>query len=269
MSEPCGWTIDQCGCGDCWTSYTPAVRTRAAALASGHMWAATGRRYGLCEVTAVVCEPAAPEPLYQTFPIGSTDTGAGPASPYLAVGGGWRNRGCGGGCSCAAACEVALDGPVDSIVEVTVADVLVDPDVYEVHDRHLLVRTDGTCWPSCGSVAPPYGMTVTYLRGESLYDTDGNPRPVLLAAQVLACQYAKACTGAVCALPARMTALSRQGVDIQVADAAPDGSDWWMTGIDVVDRVIAADNPGHLTGRPEVWTPDLPRHRTVTAVGGS
>jgi hypothetical protein len=219
------------------------------------MWAATGRRYGRCETTVVVCNPGRPDPLYQTYPVGGYGDGPG-LGPYIAVGGGWRNGGCGGGCTCTAECEVVLDGPVDSIVEVHVGGELVDPDAYEVHDRHLLVRIDGGCWPTCGSMIPTYGMTVTYLRGTI-------PDHIQAASETLACQYAKACTGGACVLPQRLASLSRQGVDFQVAEVAADGSDWWATGIDTVDRVIAADNPGHLRGPAEVLTPDLPRHRTV------
>jgi hypothetical protein len=149
-----------------------------------------------------------------------------------------------------------LDGPVAEIVEVRVGGEVVAGDVYEVQNGHLLVRTDGGCWPTCGSVTSPYGMTVTYLRGTI-------PDAVQAAAEALACQYAKACTGAVCALPQRLASLSRQGVDFQVVEADPSGGDWWMTGIDLVDRVIAADNPNHLPARPQVLSLDVPTYRQV------
>lgn len=265
MSGPCNWTVDRCGCGTtCWEGYTPAQRADAAALAVAHMWAATGRRYGLCELTVIVCTPSAAEPLYQTFPVAGPDRGGGVGlAPYIDTTGEWRNRACGVGCACAAACEVGLDGPVDSVVEVTVAGQVVDPDAYEVHDRRLLVRTDGVCWPSCGSMTPTYGMTATYLRGLAI------PAAVQAATERLACEYAKACTGGDCALPDRLANLSRQGVSITVAETGGEGGDWWRTDLDQVDRVIAADNPGHRRGRSLILSPDLPAHRVVTWAGGS
>jgi hypothetical protein len=265
MAGPCGWTVEQCGC-DCYGGYSPAQRERAATLAIGHMWKATGRRYGLCEVTVIVCDGGVADPLYQTYPVDGYDPGSGMGlAPYIAIAGGWRNRaaGCGSGCCGGTACEVALEGPVYSVSGVTVAGAAVAADAYEIHDRTLLVRTDGECWPTCGTVVPPYGMTVDYVRGTPV------PADVQAAVEQLLCQYARACTGGDCVLPARLTSLARQGVDITVAEAPTDGSDWWRTGIDAVDRVIAADNPRHLTAGPQVFSPDLPAHRVVTWAGSS
>lgn len=266
MSGPCNWTVDRCGgCGTtCWTGYTPAQRENAATLAVAHMWAATGRRYGLCELTVIVCNPPAADPLYVTYPVSGHDPGGGVGlAPYIDAAGSWRNRaGCGPGC-CATACEISLDGPVASVVEVTVGGELVDPDVYEVHDRRLLVRTDGGCWPSCGSTVPTYGMTVTYQRGLPV------PDAVQAATERLACEMAKACAGGDCALPDRLASLTRQGVSITVAESAGDGSDWWRTRLDVVDQVIEVYNPGHRRGPSRVFSPDLPQHRVVTWAGGS
>lgn len=255
----CGWTVETCGCGDCWTSHTPAVRERATALAVGHMWAATGRQYGLCEVTVVVCNPGTADPLYQTFGVVGGDPGAG---PYIDTAGAWRNRGCGGSCTCNAACQLELPAPVDSIVEVVVASEAVDPDAYEVHNNTWLVRIDGACWPTCGSLTPDYGMSVTYRRGTPI------PADVQAATEQLACQFAAACSGGACSLPQRLVSLSRQGVDIQVAQADPT-TGWWLTNIAFVDQVIGVHNPLHAAGRSEILSPDLPQHRLVTAVGSS
>lgn len=264
---PCDWQITDCGCGGgCLTKLNPAQRARAVALASHFVWAATGRRYGLCEVTVLPCNPRPGEALYQAYPVGTWAGGGTDSSPLAhaeVVDGQWRNR-CGGGCSCAAACEVDLPPPVDSVVEVTIDGEPVDPDVYEVHDRRLLVRTDGGCWPSCqtyGQEIP--GFQVTYLRGTPI------PAYVLSATSVLACEYGKACVGADCRLPARLASLTRQGVEVTVAqDAAASEGGRLRTGIPEVDDVIAADNPHALTARPQVWSPDLPPPRTVTSVGG-
>lgn len=259
---PCGWDITECGCGGCLDKLNPAQRARAVALAAHFMWAATGRRYGLCEVTVLPCNPAPGENLYRTYPVGGG--GDGPAMTPVIEGGVWHNR-CGAGCTCAAACEVALPAPVDSVVEVLVDGGPVDPLAYEIHDRRLLVRVDGDCWPACqtfGAEIP--GFQVTYLRGDPI------PAVILSATAVLACEYGKACVGGDCRLPARLASLSRQGVEVTVAqDAATSEGGRLRTGIPEVDDVIAADNPHGLAARPQVWSPDLPPPRTVTAVGGS
>jgi hypothetical protein len=218
------------------------------------MWAATGRRYGLCTLTVMPCNPPPREPLYQVYPVEHTFGGDGGTRmyPYLGGDGEGHNAACGTGCTCAARCEVGLDGPVASVSQVTVDGAVVAASAYEVHDRRLLVRTDGQCWPSCQTygVEVP-GFTVTYARGEAI------PPAVQAAAERLACEYARSCVGSDCVLPERMTSLTRQGVTVELA-AADDDVFKMLTGIPSVDRVIAAENPAGLHSRPMVTSPDLP-----------
>lgn len=268
MGAPCGWTVEQCGCGGCWTEHSPAVRETATALATTVMWAATGRRYGPCEITVLPCNPAPVEPLYQTFPVGAAydpwGGGSGPVTVPVLDSGTWRNIACGGGCTCRAVCEVPLDGPVYDIVEVLVDGEVIPATAYEVHDRHLLVRTDGECWPTCqvyGQEIP--GFEVTYSRGEAI------PAPIQVATGVLVCEYAKACQGKPCGLPSRMRRLTRQGVEVEVADVPKDGKGRIRTGIRLVDDALDADNPYGLAERPTVYSPDIPQARVVTWSSGS
>lgn len=225
------------------------------------MWAATGRRYGLCELTVMPCNPLPRERLYQAYPVEWSaygDSGSGAVFPYLGAGGEWRNAGCGIGCACTAACEVGLDGPVASVSQVTVDGVVVNPDVYEVHNRRLLVRIDGECWPTCvvyGAEVP--GFTVTLERGEPV------PPAVQAATELLACEYAKSCVGGACVLPERMSSLSRQGISVTLAEETDDVFKG-LTGIPLVDRVVAAENPGRLHSRPQVISPDLHPARVIT-----
>lgn len=263
----CGWTIEQCGCGGsaCWDGLKPAAKTVATILAVNVMWAATGRRYGPCELTVLPCNPQPREALYQTFPVEYDTFGDGSAGqmPYIDVGGDWRNSNCGPGCRCSAACEVLLPGPVASVSEVTVDGVVVDPSAYEVHDGEMLVRKDGSCWPTCqryGEEIP--GFTVTYRRGEEI------PPAVQAASETLACEFAKSCTGGECRLPQRLASLTRQGVELSV-NTIESFSDMILTNIAVVDQVIAIENPQRLQGRPQVWSPDLPQPRVITWAGGS
>lgn len=261
----CGWVIDKCGCGGCWDNLSPEDQLRAGELASNFVWAATGRRYGLCEVTLLPCNPRQGLPLYQTFPVadpaGWSPFGPGIAGPVL-IDGQWSNR-CAGGCRCRAVCEVDLEGPIADIIEVQVDGITVAPEAYEVHDRHLLVRTDGFCWPTCqvyGTVIP--GFTVTFHRGDPI------PAPLQYAAEILACEYAKICSGGTCRLPSRLASLSRQGVDVTIAEVSAEPGQL-RTDIKLVDDAIAAANPYGRTQRPEVISPDLPPSRMITGYGNS
>lgn len=275
MGAPCGWVVEKCGCGTCWDGYTPAVQATAQTLAGMVMWAVTGRRYGACLVTVQPCNPSPRLPLYQTFPrqggIGGFYDGDYLAGPVL-TDGQWMNQ-CGGvGCACRARCEVQLAGPVADIVEVWANGDTVDPGAYQVHNRELLVRIDGQCWPTCTRVdqAVP-GFEVTYHLGRSI------PAPVQRAFELLACEFGKACTGGACRLPPRLASLSRQGVDIQVEDVTRAGTAMsgqtrpFRTGIALVDDIIRADNPTGRAAEALVLSPDQPepRHRYVTWQAGS
>lgn len=268
MGAPCGWTVERCGCGDCWSDQTPAVRDLAAALATTVMWAATGRRYGLCELTVLPCNPSPSEPLYQTFPVSydpwSLGGGSGPIAAPVLDSGTWRNLACGTSCNCQAACQVPLDGPVHDIVDVLIDGEAVSPSAYEVHDRLWLVRIDGECWPTCqvyGQEIP--GFEVTYNRGDPI------PDPIQNATGLLSCEYAKSCQGRACGLPSRMKRLTRQGVELEVADIPTDGRGRIRTGLVLVDDAIDAVNPYGLIEAPTVMSPDLPVARVVTFRGGS
>lgn len=265
MGAPCGWEIERCGCAGsskCWDGYSPAVREVAAALATGLMWAATGRHYGLCEITVQPCNPRQHGTDYQTWPL-LTDGWAGDGwGQYLPVieNGTWYNR-CGFGCRCGARCEVPLDGPTtkEQISEVIVDGAVVNPSAYQVHDGYLLVRIDGECWPYCNdySVQDPIRFQVTYGRGDPI------PAHVQYASEILSCQFAKACAGAPCSLPERLTSLTRQGLTVDVFQGEG-WEDMYRTGIPQVDAVIAYENPLRRTERPIVMSPDLPTNRMIT-----
>lgn len=270
----CGFTVERCGCGSaCWDKHPPEVRDRATALAAGVMWAATGRRYGPCEITIQPCNPPRPASFAdQTYGLvsgpGGTDIGSYPQ--VVIEDGVWSNQMCGGGCTCAARCEVPLPGPIpaDGIVEVLVDGDLVDPDAYRVEVDSalgwLLVRVDGSCWPSCaryGTAIP--GFEVTLEQGLTI------PDPVQAAFETLACEYAKLCTGGDCTLPPRLQSLARQGVTVTMADVADAVGGQIRTGIKVVDDVIAADNPYGRAAPPMVLSPDLPPYRVTVAAAGS
>lgn len=269
VGTPCGWVISKCGCGSCWAGYSPEVQQRAQTIAAGVMWAATGRQYGPCPVMVMPCNPPPQEPLYQTFPAalrGYYPGGAAGLMQPVLENGQWFNR-CGPACACTAPCEVSLDGPVHSVVAVTVDGAPITPTAYEVHDQRLLVRLDGDCWPVCakyGTEIP--GFTVTYLRGLDI------PAQVQAGFELLACQMAKACTGGECGLPPRVTNLTRQGVSVAFEDITQllnTGGGRIRTGIKTVDDIITANNPYGQAEPRRVISPDLPAARSITWQPGS
>lgn len=270
-TQPCGWTADSCGCSDkCLDGLAPHALAFALDAAAHVMWAATGRRYGLCEVEVLPCNPRATLPLYETYPVAGGRAGydpfgslAGAAGPVL-QGGTWRNS-CSGGCRCTAACEVPLPGPVFSILDVIVDGEAVPLSAVQVHNRDRLVRTDGLCWPTCQTFdAEIPGFVVGYELGQPI------PVAIQRAYEMLTCEYAQLCTAGVCRLPARITSLSRQGVEVAVDQVASEGGRL-RTGIKMVDDLIDADNPYGITTAPTVMSPDLPeqRSRVITWAGGS
>lgn len=260
MSEPCGWEITACGCGSCWDTYTPEVRSTAAALAIRTMWMATARRYGQCDVVVQPCPKPALLREYQTYPVDHPDYGGA----YLHQGR-WHN-GCSGSdedAGCCSGCEVELDGPTSTagITLVTVSGVVVPAGSYEVMNGHILVRTDGECWPTCinYSTQTPPQFQVEYKKGEAI------PVGVQRATERLACEYAKACTGnSSCALPSRLRSLSRQGVEMTVEELSTEDPGRIRTGIPAVDAIIALENPHGRTQRSLVLTPDMPLPRMLT-----
>jgi hypothetical protein len=159
---------------------------------------------------------------------------------------------------------VALAGPTSTaaITSVTVAGAVVPAGAYTVYDGHLLTRIDGECWPTCRDYSDPAAaFTVTYLRGDQI------PAHVQSAYERLACEVAKACTGADCALPQRIRSMTRQGVEIQMIETDETGrvrTGQIRTGIAMVDQVIDAENPHGLLQRPSVLSLDLPAPRMVT-----
>lgn len=267
VDGPCNWTIDTSCCAVDWASFTPAQQEIGYYLATMTLWAATGRRFGQCEIAVQPCRQRKQLPLYQAFPVPAFGFGVGnsdgylmPFSPYI-LDGEWFN-GCWGGCTCRASCEIALDGPTTSagVLSVMVDGVLVPSSAYQIQNNYLLVRIDGQCWPTCVdySQQDPPAFQVTYLRGNE------EPRALQIAAGTLACEFARACAGDEgCRLPSRLQALSQQGVSVTVSPFS-DYLDLGMTDIPEVDRIIVALNPFRQQERSRVYSVDRPHPRMVT-----
>lgn len=255
MSGPCaGWVPDHSVCSD-WTSFDADTQAYADAVAIQVIWAATGREFGLCDVTVRPCRPRA-DPLYQTFPVsyfwGLAGVGA-EVAPNMA---GWSGVldacGCGALCGCDID-DIHLPGPVASVTTVKVDGDVIDPSGYRL-DGERLVRLGGQSWPASQDFAladtEEGTWSVTYQRGVAV------PTLLQLAAGDYACEVAQARAGGACKLPARVQSFSRQGVDVQMVDTT-DYLSKGLTGVATVDQIIQSFNPYGLKARPRVVSPDL------------
>jgi hypothetical protein len=252
--EPCaGWAPDTGTCTG-WAEHTQPVKDYALAFATHVIWAATGRRFGLCTRTVRPCGPRNPV-LYRTYGVDTYWTLVGVA------GGGvvplWQDGcGCSGGCACEPS-SVTLPGPVDSVTSVLLDGVVLAGSEYRL-DGDMLVRLNHEAWP----VQQDLGLPTTEPDTWSVTYVQGVPVPAVVnnAAGVYACEVAKARTGGTCQLPSRITSISRQGVDVQLL-STEDYLDKGLTGFEQVDQIIRAVNPDGLRARPRVLSLDLPTMR--------
>jgi hypothetical protein len=249
------WPIDL-GCCAEFDSYPEEVQARAQALAGLTLHTLTGHRIGGCPITVRPCRQRC------SGYAGSQFYWSGTASfSPLNWNGTWFNCHCGGDeCSCGALCQIELPTPVGAVSEVTIDGEVLDPAAYRVDDARYLLRVDGECWPDCQDMtAAPNevgSFTVTYLNAVPV-DPIGE-----YVGGLLACEYAKACSGAKCRLPSGVTEITRQGISMSINRGAfPDG----LTGIREVDLYVQSVNPYALKTAPAVWTPDMVKVRTTTA----
>lgn len=256
---PCSWSIPEplC-CATEWALVPAEVQSAARDYAATILWAATGRQFGLCEITVRPC--GMKQCADGSGEFWGYDWSGGTWVPYI-FNGTWFNCMCGVGCCCDPRCQVRLMGPVASIIEVLIGGIAVDPATYRVDDDHWLVRTAGECWPRCADMDTDDGdnvFEVTYQRGTAV------PTALLRAAATLACEWAKACVGdASCRLSNRVTSVARQGITIDMVD--PQSLlDSGMTGLWEVDSIIRAFNPNRTNERLRVYAPELNVPRQTT-----
>lgn len=260
---PCSWALETACCPD-WDTTDANTRALGTAWATYLLWALTGRRYGPCSVKLRPCAQKCDVfQGYMTWPVGNPGS-SGAGMPWMIPfvdNGTWRNCGCAGVCSCRARCEIPLPGPVARVDEVLIDGAVLDPGSYRVDSyrgQPVLVRTDGECWPECqdmGLADDAVGaFTVTYQRGVDV------PRAGQIAAGKLACEFIKACEGGDCRLPDQLASLSRNGVEVEVADPT-ELLENGLTGVADVDLWIRAVNPARKAMRSRVLSGDLPAER--------
>lgn len=224
--------------------YDQAVlEQRAAAdLAVAVMWALSGRQYGLYEHVVRPCRSDAS--LWPGYAPGGVTS-------YLLSweGDRWINWSCGciGACKISGPRAVHLPGPVQSIVEVKIAGVVVPPTGYLL-EKNVLYRV-GTPWP-IQDLGRPLGeartWSVKYLRGipvpESFAALTG-----LLAKEFLAALDNEGR----CRLPRTVTVASRRGITYRAYDPQVIYANG-KTGLPEIDLLLAAINPHALMAAPTV-----------------
>lgn len=256
---PCNWTIpNPLCCAAAWAATPADIQSAARDYAAIILWAATGRQFGLCEVTVRPCGMRrCPDGLGEFW---GYDWSGGTWVPYI-FGGQWFNCACGIGCCCDPRCQMRLMGPVAQMVEVLIGGIAVDPATYHVDDNHWLVRSGSECWPQCADMDNLVGdntLEVTYLRGTEV------PNSLLRAAASLACEWAKACMNDdTCRLSNRVTSVIRQGITIDMV-SPEELLESGLTGLWEVDTVIRALNPHRNVERLRIYAPELNVPRTTT-----
>ena len=257
------WPVDTSCCSG-WDDYPSNVKDRAIALATSTLRSLSGYRVGGCPITVRPCRKACAEPWLPTGYTG--EPGLGYPSGPVNNGGNWINMMCGcgqQGCACSSVCEVKLPGPVGAVESVQIGTQILPTPWYRVDDGNKLVWQGPPdvedCWPLCqdmsAAVGSPDTFAVTYL----------NALPVdalgAYAAGVLACEFAKACSGSKCRLPTGVTGVARQGVTMTIpATGFPEG----RTGIIEVDSWLRIVNPNAVLAPSQVWSPDIGAPRTTT-----
>jgi hypothetical protein len=263
--EPCTpWPLDLSCCSAA-DDADPAVVDRWHRVATRILWRLSGMRWGpSCPLTIRPCGRSCVE---QYIPFGYWGPQAGGRIPYLDAGGVWRNAvigcGCRTACSCTSLCELRLDGPIYGVDEVRVDGVVLPPEAYRVDSPNILVRLDGECWDACQDLnAPPTELgtsAVTYRIGLPL------DAAAVAAVSALTCHLIKGCTGGGCGcrLNPNITRLQRQGVEMEMVDAALLYTEG-RTGIREVDLFLMSVNPDGLSRPSRVYSVDhRPARRTV------
>ena len=246
---PCLWPIDTSCAGDDWNALDPAIQDRALLLASSSLHRLTGGRVAVCPITVRPCTSRRGLGIDHNLPWYSG------FAPYPNASGAWVNAcGCSYDCTCyLQLCEVRLPRPVGEVREVRVDGAVLPVTDYRVVDNRVIYTAGESCpWNLEQDLAlpdtEPGTFSITYLPG---HPVDAVGRCV---AGILAMEFARAARGGKCRLPSGVTAVTRQGVTMEVSQGAfPNG----VTGIREVDAYIALWNPSALTSGARVWSPDI------------
>ena len=142
--------------------------------------------------------------------------------------------------------------PVTKVHSIRRRDGLVlDPSSYYLVDHSTIQAATGVPWTPCN-------LEITYSYGTY------PPTMGKMAARTLAIEFAKLWSGDDdCALPQRVTSISRQGVSYTLLDSQ-DFIEEMRTGIYVVDLFLKSVNPDKARTKARVFSVDVPRGRRYT-----
>lgn len=128
---------------------------------------------------------------------------------------------------------------------------IISPSKYYLSEHSTIIANPGANWS-------PSNVEVTY--------TYGTPPPTAgkAAARILAIELVKLYEGDdSCALPQRVTSISRQGVSYTLLDSQ-DFIDELRTGIYAIDLFLKTANPDRARARARVFSPDVSKARRTT-----
>jgi hypothetical protein len=142
--------------------------------------------------------------------------------------------------------------PVQNVVTVrNVSGEIVNPDSYYMVDHSTLQFSDG-------ALIVPADIEISYTYGAE------PPTMGKMAARRVAIEFIKLWTGNEdCALPQRLTNVTRQGVTFTVMDSQ-DFLEEMRLGIYEVDLFLKTINPNKAQKRSKVFSPDIPKARRYT-----
>ena len=235
-----------------WDEYDPAIQVMADAYAWSALRYLTGQRVGN---DPVLLRPCTARCWSETWTPTIRD-------------GEWYNRACGHSpddCSCASLAKIIMPGEVAEILGVWEdGNVLVEGTDYQaLNGNRELVRMGGSDWLSCQDFTAEYfdvgALAVHYVPGVHPGDMG------LLAAGVLANEFALAIQGKKCMLPAAITSLSRNGISLDYQEGYFPNN---VTGLMVVDTYVHSLNPTGLRQPSLVWSPDVRQGKTSPAQVG-
>ena len=124
---------------------------------------------------------------------------------------------------------------------------IISPDSYYIAEHSTLIAYNGTPWP-------PGNVEVTYTYGAKV------PAAGRMAAKTFAIELIRLWSGDDCALPDRVTSVSRQGVSYTILDNQ-DFLENMRIGIYEIDLFLKTANPSKALAPSKVFSPDKPRAR--------
>lgn len=230
------WEVDS-PCGDTGPEGLKAGQwDRAVDLATAWVWALSGRRYGLVDITF--------RPEY-------TNPAAQSRCPDFGAFGGLAYLGVVPGPSRVASAKLFLPGPAQSVTQVLVNGSVVASGAYLLQ-RNQLVRIDGQMWPATQNTGlgsdQPGTFEIQYVRGLPV------PEGGQFAVGRLACQIAAALCGDKCALPSNTQTVVKNGHTVSLDAAQLQKA---FTTISDVDQWCRQVNPNGRSHQPTVWSPDI------------